>query len=221
MRAQRIATHRLVPPPTGRPALYWELVHWASTQPPTPMPPVAGAARELPVVQARLTHQQGNWEDPPGQHARNGECQASSLPLAWQPLPSGSACLPTDAESQAPVCFGSPRPGFGSLPIESVPPAHARLRRRSPAIAHLRTLQCVPYRPRHPQDAPTVEIHKHLTATLLCNRSVCFLRMGNTWRALADAEGAMQAFVEWGLCHFRRGSAPFFPASLWHPSSRP
>jgi tetratricopeptide (TPR) repeat protein len=56
-------------------------------------------------------------------------------------------------------------------------------------------------------DAPTVEIHKHLTGALLCNRSACWRRLGNAWRAVADAEAAIETFVEWGTCHARLGEA--------------
>jgi len=56
-------------------------------------------------------------------------------------------------------------------------------------------------------DAPTVEIHKHLAAALLCARSACWRRLGNAWRALCDAECAMETFVEWGTCHARLGEA--------------
>jgi len=56
-------------------------------------------------------------------------------------------------------------------------------------------------------DAPTVEIHKHLTGALLCNRSACWRRMGNAWRAIADAEAAIETFVEWGTCHARLAEA--------------
>jgi len=56
-------------------------------------------------------------------------------------------------------------------------------------------------------DAPTVEIHKHLTASVLCHRSACWRRLGNAWRALADAEAATETFVEWGTCHARMGEA--------------
>jgi tetratricopeptide (TPR) repeat protein len=56
-------------------------------------------------------------------------------------------------------------------------------------------------------DAPTVEIHKHLTGALLCNRSACWRRMGNAWRAISDAEAAIETFVEWGTCHARLAEA--------------
>jgi tetratricopeptide (TPR) repeat protein len=54
---------------------------------------------------------------------------------------------------------------------------------------------------------PTVEIHKHLTAALLCGRSAAFCRLGAAWRAVCDAEAAVESFCEWGTPHLRLGEA--------------
>ena len=55
--------------------------------------------------------------------------------------------------------------------------------------------------------APTVSIHQHLAAALLCARSACWRRLGNAWRALCDAEAAVETFPEWGTPHARLGEA--------------
>ena len=55
--------------------------------------------------------------------------------------------------------------------------------------------------------SPTVAIHQHLAAALLCARSGCWRRLGNAWRALCDAEAAVETFPEWGTSHARLGEA--------------